>query len=102
MSSERIKGGSSVLSRVLGAVCGGYAFSAASVALLAVGLPRVGGMARSEAVLVASMLGFLIYLGVILWAFAEPRLARVWGFLAGGAAVAYGLMRLLKASGLTS
>lgn len=86
-----------VLARVLGVVFGGYAFSAAAVALLAVLLP-VSGMARSEAVILASMLGFLIYLGVLIWAFAEPRLARVWAVLATGAVLAYALMRALRAS----
>jgi len=97
MTSERVNAGRRpwlVVSRVLGAVLGGYAFSAAWVALLSVALPRVG-MARSEAVILASMVGFLIYLGVLLWAFAQQSLVRVWAVLAGGAGLAFALARLL-------
>ncbi|MEY4544228.1 MAG: hypothetical protein RL685_423 [Pseudomonadota bacterium] len=101
MSSERVHGTWSIVSRSVAAVLGGYAFSAACVALFAVGLP-LSGMARSEAVLLASMLGFLLYLGAILWAFSERRLDRVWLVLAGGAVVAYGLMRLLRISTLNA
>jgi len=37
---------------------------------------------RSEAVVLMAMLGFVIYLLVLLWAFAEPRLLRLWLMLA--------------------
>jgi hypothetical protein len=90
-----------VASRVLGAVLGGYALSAALVALLSVALPLVSGLARSEAVILASMLGFLIYLGLLLWAFAERRLARVWVVTVGGAGLAYALVRLIGSLGHT-
>lgn len=81
--------------RVLGAVLGGYAFSSGLVALTAVALPLVG-LARSEAVLLAAMLGFVLYLLVLLWAFAERRLWRVWLVLIGGAILSYGVSRLLS------
>ena len=90
-----------VFSRVVGGVFGGYAFSAATVALLSVAL-AVFGMARSEAVILASMLGFLIYLGVLIWVFAEPRLQRVWTILVAGAVLAYALTRALEASALNA
>jgi hypothetical protein len=64
-----------IVTRIILAVAGGYAVASGLVALLAVGLPPVTGMARSEAVVLASMLGFLIYLGLLLWGFAERRLA---------------------------
>lgn len=79
--------------RVLGAVGGGYAFCAACVALLAVALPRLAGVPRSEAVLAAAMLGFVLYLAVLVWAFSVPSLGRLWCALAGGTALAYGLLR---------
>lgn len=82
--------------RVLGAVCGGYAFSAAVVALLAVALPQATGMPRSEAVLLASMLGFVVYLIAVIWAFAERRLGRVWTAFASGTACAVLLLLWLK------
>lgn len=84
-----------VIARIAAAVLGGYAFSAVLVALLAILLP-IAGMARSEAVLLASMLGFLIYLVVLIWAFAEPSVKRVWAVLPGGAMLAYALLRLIE------
>lgn len=80
-----------VLARIAGAVVGGYAFSASMVALSAVLLPLSFGMARSEAVFLAAMLGFVIYLVVLLWAFAARRMWRVWAVLFGGALLGYGL-----------
>lgn len=76
--------------RVALAVPGGYGFSAGAVALAAVLLAR-GGMARSEAVGLAAMLGFVLYLVVLLWAFAERRLARLAAVILGGAALAHAL-----------
>lgn len=83
-----------MIARITAAVFGGYAFSAALIALLAVLMP-VAGMARGEAALLASMLGFLIYLVALIWAFAERSVGRVWAVLPGGAVLAYALMRLL-------
>lgn len=74
-----------MLLRISGAVLGGYAFSAALVALAAFVLMFIG-MARSEAVVLASMLGFVLYLGVLLWAFSVRSLARLWAVLVLGTA----------------
>ncbi len=87
--------GLSITCRVLVAVFGGYAFSAALVALLALILPQVG-MPKSEAVVLASMLGFLIYLVVLIWAFAEQRLWKVWLCLGAGTAMALLLVWIFK------
>lgn len=80
-----------IVSRVLAAVGAGYVFTAGGVALIAVALPAVFGMARSEAVVLAAMLGFVIYLIALLWAAVERRLWRVWAGLLGGAVVGWGL-----------
>ena len=67
--------------RVVTAVIGGYGAASGIVGLLAVELPRLTGLARSEAVVLASMLGFLIYLVLLLWGFSERKLLRlVLGF----------------------
>lgn len=71
--------------RILGAVVGGYALSALTVVAAGAVLAR-WGMARSEAVVLASMLGFVLYLVVLLWAFCVRSLARLWLVLAGGMA----------------
>lgn len=82
--------------RVLGAVLGAYVLSAALVALLAVALPRLLGWPRSEAVLLAGMLGFLIYLGALVWAFAQHRAGRIWAVFAAGTAATAALLYLLQ------
>ena len=81
--------------RVAGALLGGYAFSAALVALLTVALARAG-LPRSEAVVSASLLGFGVYLLVLLWAFSVPSLLRLWAWLACTTALTGGLLALLR------
>lgn len=81
--------------RMVGAVLGGYAFSATGAAFLAVVLSHFTPMHRGEAVLLAAMLGFMLYLAVLLWAFSERRLAKVWLAMFGGACLAHGAALLL-------
>lgn len=57
---------------------GSYALSAVIVALLALGLPAVTGLSRADAAMLSAVLGFLVHLALIIWTFAERRLARVW------------------------
>ena len=90
--------GLSVLVRLVAAIGGGYAVAAGLAALAAVALPAARLMPRSEAVVLASMLAFLVYLALLIWAFADQRLARLCLVLAvagvaswGGA---WGLVRL--------
>lgn len=94
VSATRMAATRAVLLRIIGAVLGGYAVSAAVVALLAVGLTRLS-MARSEAVVSASLLGFVLYLLVLLWAFSVRSLWRLWAGVVGGSALAYGLTQWL-------
>lgn len=91
-----------VIVRLVAAIGGGYAVSAGLAALAARGLPLTTTMPRSEAVVLASMVAFLVYLALLIWAFAEPRLARLCLILAvagiaswGGA---FGLVRLANGS----
>lgn len=81
--------------QVVGAVLGGYAFTAALVALLTIALAHAG-LPRSEAVVSASMLGFLVYLVVLLWAFSVRGLVRLWAVLAGATALTCGLLALIR------
>lgn len=62
-----------LVTRLLLAVPGCYAASAGLVAALAIALPVIG-MSRSEAVTLSSMLGFAVFLALMLWAFAARRL----------------------------
>lgn len=77
--------------RVLVVAGAGYACTTAMVALSALLLSQVFGMARSEAVVLAAMSGIVLYLGILLWGFAEQRLA----LLLGGAAAGHGLVHWL-------
>jgi hypothetical protein len=71
--------------RLLVLIFGGYAAASALVAGIARTLP-LAGLARSEAVALASMSGFVFYLALLVWGFSRRRLAHlVLGFaLAGG------------------
>lgn len=87
-----------LLPRLLVVILGGYALMAGVVALAGVVLPRLG-IAASEAVLLAAMLGFPIYLAVLLWGFHARPLRRVAGLIGGGAALAIGLALWLAPTG---
>lgn len=69
--------------RIIAAVPGGYALTAGTVAVMG-GLLSALGLPRSESVVVAAMVGFLLYLALLLWAFAERRLSRLCGVVLGG------------------
>ncbi|MEY2933981.1 MAG: hypothetical protein RL033_4730 [Pseudomonadota bacterium] len=62
----------SIVGKALLIVLGGYAASAAVSAGLALALARLG-MDRGEAVVLSSLLGFLVLLGLWLWAFSWRR-----------------------------
>ncbi len=70
--SQRLIAAGRPLLHSLLVVVGGYFLSAALVALGAVGLSSLG-MARSEAVVSFAMLGFVIYLMLLIWGFALRR-----------------------------
>lgn len=80
-------------SRITAAVLGGYLLVAGVSALAAGALARV--LPPSEAVVLMGMLGFLIYLALLLWAFAERRLVRVLVVTGVGGPLAFGLAELL-------
>jgi hypothetical protein len=88
-----------IASRIIAAVGAGYAATVGLVALFGILLALLPGMVRSEAILLTSMIGFPGYAAIIVWGFAERRLARVWTLLGtvaiagNGAAIA--LARLL-------
>ena len=70
--------------RLLVLVVGGYAAASALVAGMARTLPLTG-LARSESVALASMLGFIVYLALLVWGFSRQRLTHlVLGFAVAG------------------
>jgi hypothetical protein len=72
-----------VLSRTVAAVLGGYALAYAFTAGTAGALVATG-LTRSEAVVAASMLSFVIYLGAIIYAFGARSARRGWSWVGGG------------------
>jgi hypothetical protein len=91
-----------IVLRLAIAVLGGYALSASLVAFSGLALSATSLLPRSEAVVLASMLGFVVYLCVFIWAIAEKRLALLGlafaltiAVLAGGV---YGLQFLVRGS----
>lgn len=66
-----------IVLRLFAAVGGGYVAATGLAALTSVALATVTSMQRSEAVVLSSMLAFLVYLALLIWGFAERRLTRL-------------------------
>lgn len=76
--AERRPRSGQVALRALLAIAGGYA----ATWLLAYWLARVVPLAPTEAVIATSFLGLLVYPLLMVWAFACPRVSRVFGVFA--------------------
>jgi hypothetical protein len=75
-----------VVSRVAASLLGGYALVFGFTTLgVAVGVAL--GMDYHDAEALLFLLAFLVFLLGFFWAFAAPRLWRVWAVLAGGGAL---------------
>lgn len=75
-----------LICRILFIIAGGYFVSTSLVAAFSVTLTFIG-LHRSEGAVLASMSGFVIYLVLLIWGFAQPSLMRlgvVFLLLAGG------------------
>lgn len=77
--------------RSVTALLGGYAL----VAVLAMLIARLLPIARVEATVWGMIPSFLVYAVTSLWCFHEPKLARVVGWVWGGAIVAGAAVWLL-------
>lgn len=80
-----------MVARAFTAIVGGYAAAASSVSLIA----RIAPVDRAEATIWAMTLSFLVYAGLLLWAFHETRLARVAGVIWGLALGSIGCLWML-------
>lgn len=90
----RVAGGRCALwARALVAIVFAYAF-AWGVCALGAALLAWAGVARSEAVMVFAVAGFLVYLAAALWAVATRRLLRTAVVLGGGGVAMTLLARL--------
>ncbi len=92
---EAVEIGVSVVVRIVLVVVGGYAVASGLVALIAAGLPLAAGIARNEAVVLASMLGFLFYLALLICGFSMQRLPRLFLLFAALGAGSLGLAALI-------
>lgn len=82
-------------SRIAAGMLGGYAFTWGFIALL-IGLLFAAKMEFHDAEALGYILGFIVFLGVFLWAFSARSLARVWLVLAGGGASMSGAAWLVQ------
>ncbi|MCY1512028.1 hypothetical protein D9M68_464730 [compost metagenome] len=87
-----------VASRAVAAIAGGYGVAALSAAVLALGLPALFDMARSEAALTGTLASFLVYAVAVMWVFAARSAWRAWTGLTIAAAL-QGLLLLLWTQG---
>jgi hypothetical protein len=77
-----------VLSRAMAAVYAGYALAAAWAASMSLGFAALG-MARTEAVMAATLLAFVVHAIAVTWAFGCKSTRRAWlGLSAPAAALA--------------
>lgn len=83
-----------VASRAIAAIAGGYGVAALSSVVLAVCLPALFGMARSEATMTGMLASFAIFALAVMWVFAARTALRAWFGLAV-VATALGLLLLL-------
>lgn len=82
--------------RVVAATLGTYAVSAAAAALVGVTLVALTDLSRSDALLIGSMVAYLLFAGLMLWCFAERRLLRVWLGLIAATVTAQGLAMAIE------
>ncbi|MBY4947439.1 DUF3649 domain-containing protein [Cupriavidus respiraculi] len=73
-SSSLLRYRLAVASRAVAAIGGGYVLAAAATTVLSLVLP----LSRSEAVVTATLLSFLVYAGAVIWVFAARSAWRAW------------------------
>ncbi|WP_432728569.1 iron transporter [Variovorax sp. W6] len=82
-----------VASRAIAAIAGGYGVAALSSIVLALCLPVIFGMARSEATMTGLLASFAVFAFAVMWVFAARTALRAWTVLVAIAA-ALGLLLL--------
>ena len=85
-----------IAARVAAATVGSYAVTAGSAALLALMLISTAELARSDALIVGSCIGYLLFTAMMLWCVAERRLSRVWLVIFSGSAATHGTVMLIE------
>lgn len=72
-----------VVYRIIAAVFAGYLLASLMIALMAYAFP----MPMKESMRLATLLGYVIYAFIIMWAFSVVSLAKVWRWLLIGIAI---------------
>lgn len=85
-----------IVTRIAAATLGSYAVTAGAAALVAVALVATAHLSRSDALIVGSMIAYLLFTFLMLWCFAERRLGRVLLILVAGALSTHGLAVLIE------
>lgn len=85
------------VNRITAAILGGYAFTW-GITVLGITAMVALGIDFHEAETGMSLVAFLIFLGLFLWAFAAASMIRVWVVLAGGGALMLFASTLLQHS----
>lgn len=86
-----------LLSRLLAAVAGAYAFTWGLTAFGLAGLVALG-VNFLDAEITIFLLAFLVYLGLFIWAFAAQSLVRVWSVFGVGSVVTLAAAWILQHS----
>ena len=81
--------------RIAAGMLGGYAFTWGFIALAITSL-FAARLDFHDAETLGTILGFVVFLVVFLWAFAARSVLRVWGGLAGGGALMAGAAWLVQ------
>ena len=81
--------------RIAAGMVGGYAFTWGFIALVIASL-FAARLDFHDAETLGTILGFIVFLVVFLWAFAARSVLRVWGVLAGGGALMVGAAWLVQ------
>jgi hypothetical protein len=89
-----------VASRAVAAIAGGYGVAALSAAVLALCLPPLFGMARSEAALTGTLASFIVFALAVMWVFAARSALRAWsGLLVAALPMGLLLALLMRSAG---
>jgi len=67
-----------VTSRVMAGFLGGYLLASLATSIMALLLVQLSGHPRADALLIATMLGFVLYAVLIVWVFSTATARRAW------------------------
>jgi Protein of unknown function (DUF3649) len=89
-----------VASRALAAIAGGYALAAGVNVALALALKNSGP--REDVIMLATMPSFLVWAGVVVWAFSARTAWRAWAGVAVPGALVAAVVWFLRSGGAAS